>query len=753
MAADRWSVKHPVAHPGNKIDMFRSISSDADAEDLLRALAGTSLGGPLSLRLHRHTPRHFARFLGGVLQRTTEKVMVVGARLLGDRVALEDAWPGWTGVPQQLTFHECFMDAAFLDALLSRWLPSMAFRALSFVECQHVGELAPIHDPRGLVSVDVLQVIRSAPDFAYYIGVFAKSARIRDLSMDLRGQPFADWLPYMHTGDLQALFFENLVFDANSANVLAEAVRRARALTKVRFYGDSTAREAFSDVVASAIGARARTRISVANFAPISPETFGAMVSQQTTLTELKIENVEQIGVFVKLLVAVIQNNPLLEDLELLYPSTERAYPTVWDQPALVHALLQHRRIFHFMVGTPPANVLAHLENNRQTSNVKNALAANAGDLRLVPVLVTGALRDSVCTQLNGPVAPTAASIEAHVARAIVAANPDERGVLSKLSEIVPLGDAFREALRAERLPSTVVVAYATSVIPPAGFPGGVHVFAPRAKDRHAFEEMAMTTTSFFEHNVLVSDEPYRVSMRGASHATPAALRAEIVARHAQVPRAPMRLRDQMCLLAVVRAPKDVLSAAEVAEICAEFGSDARLPPNPYTYTLPDGGVIPRMPAVLEALRKTFALPALLARIVNRVGRVRTDWFHSGVLPAAAIVDVFNHVLELDDDQAKALAKEAVRILTTFDVIFPVDRKRAVFPKFRGVPPIMYRALAYLLSHNTVHVLSLNDAGSIAFVVDGEQMTAQLAGHAVVVKESTDAARRVALLINLAVDL
>jgi hypothetical protein len=159
------------------------------------------------------------------------------------------------------------------------------------------------------------------------------------------------------------------------------------------------------------------------------------------------------------------------------------------------------------------------------------------------------------------------------------------------------------------------------------------------------------------------------------------------------------------------------------------------------------------MPAVLEALRKTFALPALLARIVNRVGRVRTDWFHSGVLPAAAIVDVFNHVLELDDDQAKALAKEAVRILTTFDVIFPVDRKRAVFPKFRGVPPIMYRALAYLLSHNTVHVLSLNDAGSIAFVVDGEQMTAQLAGHAVVVKESTDAARRVALLINLAVDL
>ena len=87
--------------------MFRTIASDADAVALVERLGREPPVTPLTIRLGAHTPRSFASFLGGVLQRTTEKVTIQNARLLGERVDLEDAWPPAGAHVSDLTFLQC----------------------------------------------------------------------------------------------------------------------------------------------------------------------------------------------------------------------------------------------------------------------------------------------------------------------------------------------------------------------------------------------------------------------------------------------------------------------------------------------------------------------------------------------------------------------------------------------------------------------------------------------------------------------
>ena len=649
------------------------------------------------------------------------------------------------------------MDAAFLDALLYRWFPNAAFGRLEFIRCDFTGEPRPVRNPPGQTLVNKLHVYLSHPDLTYYIGVFAKSARIRELHMTGANETFVDWLPYAHHESLRVLELRDIVFNDTSTAALANFLQRARGLIVVNFASASTV---LPDAIAAAIGAHPRERISFCDNMRISAAGLDAMFSRQTALIELAIPFTDQSQRSFETMIAVVRRNPLLVSFLLF---KKRDDPPIQIPPALAQALLEHPRVADVSLGVLAAvpGLPAHLENNRRYASLLRSTSVDTAPLRLVPVLVTGALRDVVYAQLLAP-----RSCAEQVARAIVQANPCHgallRALFTPLRIAELLGDELRVALDAPPSEDAEVVAYTASALPLNGFPGGIHVFAPRARDRAAFEEMAMTTTSFFEHNVLVSDERHSAAMaglharqRGASYTTLENVCAEIVAQHAQVPRAPAPLRDQLCLLAVVRAPKHVLSAAEVAEICAEFGG-ARLPPNPYTYTLLGGGVIARMPAVLEALRKTFALPALLARIVNRAGR-SANWFRDGVLPADAIVDVFRHVVESDD----VPAAEAARILTTFDVIFPVDRSRAVFPKFRGVPPAMYRALAFLLSRNTT-VLSQDDTGAIAFAITegqfrGERMTARYANGSIAVAAENPAAAyraaRMAYAINQAVDL
>lgn len=695
------------------------ISSDKDAEDLLLMLEempDDTFPEELVLVLDRYIPRHLARFLGGVLQHTTQMVVVYSARLLADNVALEDAWPEETGVPRQLTFRQCSMDAAFLDTLLFRWLPNVAFEQLVFSYCRFVGQLRSVRALHGKTLVNKLCVAYSDPNFAYYIGIFTKLARIRELVMNGVNATFVDWLPSVHHKSLQSLELYDIVFDDASTAALADFLRRAHGLATVQLGSTSVV---LPDAVAAAIGAHPRKRIDIYGNMWISEENLDAMLSQQTALTDLVIPSIQSQRSF-EMIVAVIRQNPFLKRF---YLHKKRGGPPIQVPPALAQALLRHPRINDvYMDGRNHVPGLsAHLANNIQRASLFRDISVATAPLSIVPVLVTGALRDVAYARLSGP----ASSPEQQVARAIVRANRQHAKLLRTLldSELgVLLGDELRAALNAPPPDGAEVVAYTASVIPPAGFPGGVRVFAPRP------EEMTMAAPSF-EHTILVSDEPCRVSLRD-----------KVVARYAQMPWGPIPLRDQLCLLAVMCAPKDVLSADEVADICAKL-DDARLPANPYTYALPSGHVIARMPAVLEALRKTFALPAQLAQIVNRVGHARTDWFHSGVLPTAAIANVFNHVLESSD----VPADEVVRILTTFDVIFPIPRGRAVFPKFRHVPPAVYRALAFLLSHDPVRVLSMDDDGSIAFIVTqgplrGERMVARYADGALAVTAETVAA-------------
>lgn len=756
--------------------MFKTIRSDADADALLAKLArATDPVNTVTARMANHVPRAFLPFLAGLLG-GADRVVLQGARLTGDTVALAGPWANTWMLSRRidLAFHGCVLDDAFLHALLDDWTHGRVFGTLEFRECDYAGDASrPARDLSAWVHVDTLQVRSCESTFTLRVGMLARFMDVRVLDMNGVGADFVAWLPYVPTRSLRTLMLSGAVLDTDGAETLAGALRRADALMVIELARELEDANPLPAVVADAIGARPRERIRVYGI-PVSTDNLVRMVQQQTSLLELVIYDLENPADLAGIALTVIRQNPRFRRLGFFRDATTKADIRLTIPGPLLAALLRHDHIIELGKTEFIPELDAHLRANAEVQLFTNiALDNPAGDLRITPVFCTGALRDAACAQLGG--ATTADAIERTVARAVVAANAHVYSRLQAVYQILPyralLGEEFREAIRSYNDPvlEPALVPYAVAHLPNA-LPPGVHVHALRGSRAGALENLAVAPPDILGHELLVTDgAPAPGSLYRLAKMRPDVTRVDFAdlpravrASAATFVAAPAMLRDQLCLLAVVRAPKHVLSAAEVAYICAEISPDARLPPNPYTYALPGGGVIPRMPAVLETLRKTFALPALLVRIVNRVGRVHTDWFHNGVLPAAAIVDVFNYVLELDDDQAKALAKEAVRILTTFDVIFPIDRNRAVFPKFRGVPAIMYRTLAYLLGRDTYHVLSLDDAGAIAFVVSGERlrgerMTARPVDGAVAITAENPAlaadAARATHALNQIVDL
>lgn len=717
--------KTPVMRLCSKSDMSQLISSDKNTEALLRKLAATPDKLRWSICLDRYIPRHFARFLSEFIRINQKKIKIENAHFHGNRIALDDAWPVSADVrTHDIMFYNCSMDAMFLDALMCRWLPNVAIDRLSFFECEYIGEWITPGDARGQMTVNVLEVFHSTPAFAHSIGVFTRSMRFRELFMDVGMRSFSDWFPYIRAENLQVLSLDNILLEADTTDALAGVIRRAHALSQIRLVGSHQVRPPFPDMVASAIGERAMEKITVTGFAPVFPEILEMLVSQQTTLIHLVVENVVFNGHLYSLLTTVIQQNPALEILDIGH-SLEIEHSSIWNHLPLVRALLRHTHLYHLILEYEyhmPQNVRSHLDNNRRAHEFKRYLKEHTSNLRLVSVLVTGALRDTVYKQLCGTRIWTAADIERQVAYAIATVNLDVRKKLMELTKIMPLGDVFHTFLTNPHIVADdVKVVYVASVVPPNGFPGGVHIYA----------------------------------LRGDAHTVDPNL---AMAQYATAHLAPVSLRDHMCLFAVIRATKHVLTADDVAEICAPFGTGARLPPNPYTYPLTNGGMIARMPEVLSLLRKTFAFPVLLVRILGSTRRVPTTWLRDSVLPIAAAVKVFHHVVENDE----VPAEEAVRILITFDVIFPVSHDRAVFSKSRNIPSILCRALAYLHSRaDDYRVLSQDDTGSITFLImvgpaRGAQMNARLVGDAVAIEaenpDYADEARRMTHILAPIVD-
>ena len=751
--------------------MSKTIQSDADADALLAKLARAT--GPVdtvTARMWTHVPRAFLPFLAGLLA-GADKVVLQGARLAGDTVALDGPRARrWTLSRRiHLAFHNCTIDDAFLHALLDDWTHGQVFDMLEFFKCDYDGDASrPARDLSAFIPVDTLRVRSCEPAFTFRVGMLARFMDVHALNIDGADTDFAAWLPYVPTRNLRSLTLSGAVLDTDGAEALADVLRHAGALTKITLERELEDATPLPVVVADAIGARTRERIRVGGI-PVSTENLGRMVRQQTSLLEFTIFDLETTAGLAEIATMIIRQNSRFRRLTFLRDAHSRAYIHLKISPPLLAALLQHTHVVELGKTEFIPALDTHLRANERILFFTNMLQTPAADLRITSVFCTGALRDAARAQLDG--ATTADAIERIVARAVVAANVDVYRPLHNIFQILPcralLGEEFRMAIRDYYTPPTLepaLVSYVVVHLPNALSPG-IRVHALRGSGG-APGNLTVSPSDTTGHELLATDDvlaPELVhrleKMRSdVTRVDFADLPRAVRALAATLVEAPARICDQLCLLAVVRASKHVLSSAEVAVICAEFGDDARLPLNPYTYPLTNGGMIARMPEVLSLLRKTFALPVLLVRILGSTRRVPTAWLRDSVLPIAAAVEVFHHVVENDE----VLAEEAVRILITFDVIFPVSHDRAVFPKSRSIPSILCRALAYLHSRvDDYRVLSQDDTGSIAFLIKtgparGAQMTARLVDDAIAIEagnpDYADEAQRMTRVLAPIVD-
>lgn len=734
------------------------VESEAGAEALLEQLARADPPRrDVSVVLHNYVPRDVGSFLSRMLGAVGHSLALLRAQLTDDTVSYAGVSmePWRISRPIRIGFRGCVIDAAFLDVFLYRWARDCVIDTLQFTHCDFVGPLPDFAwARRPTVQVHCLEVEECDVMLTRCAGMLARTMPLRALRIDPVPQGFVDWLPDIPTEHLRSLELRETDYRGAGMAAVTDLIRRARGLVELTLEIDLNVPAEGLDALASAIGAHRLERLHVGASIPFSRPMFQAAVAPQTSLVKLVIFS-EDSGAADDMARYALQHNPWLEILSIRSRGAWDFHARI-SQP-LEEALLLHDHIMVLGISDSAlsARMQSHLQSNAD-NKVRGSWLDHVVDMpALIPVLVTGALRDVVCELLGHD-----ETVERQTARAIAQSvrAREAAELVNQPTYYSLLGEEFASAVAAAA-PSAaepVLVPYAVSVVPPDVFAGAVRVHAIRSRDQGALANLLRAPVDAAGAEILVTDQglPDELARRvrdlrpDVMIAGAAGLRAEIVERHARAPPPRVPLRDLLYLMAVVHAGARLLSAADLAAIRDEFGPAAQLPPNPYVYPV-TGGTIAQMHAALDAARDVFARPAILARVLGAGRRIPTTWANTGVLPIQAIARIFRHVVDSDD----IAYDDVTRVLTVFDVIFPVDGARAVFPRFRGAPRALYRVLAYLAGAPRVHFLSQDSTGSITFDVDGERMTAQFAGHAVVVDGATDAARRMAYLIGVAVDL
>ena len=768
---------------GSELPTFRTIWSEADVDALIADLEGKPNKDTWTVRMAQHTPRQFMRFLGVALG-YTGSVVIQGATLTKDAADLGYQWPDWWMLTRgfDLTFAWCSMDGAFIDTLMYEWLRNKVVKQLDFYQCKYIQNDRPAFPyPYGQITVDSLLLTACKPDFVHQVGKFITPMQLRNLTVAPVDPHFTQW--FSSTLHLQSVTLTGIVFDNDPESRLAYAIANAGNLTHIHLDGGMDTTDRLPYRVARAIGVQPRKQISLGHHLRVSTEDLEKIVGSQTSLVILNIGTLESGPRLGDILRRVIMENPQLSEVEIHMDEPLSSTAVVM----LFHAILVHQNVSQFNVSTPswiitrdsneidPAlqnRVLAHLSENSADSSIQNDMESSQMDPPgIIPVLITGAHRDVVHSHLEEHDAHASKSDEWHVANAIAAIPPSDiewDWLVDSARYRQLLGEEFSRAVRSP-VADPMIVPYAISGRPGDVFGPCIRVHALHVGDRGAFQHLRDADTDVYRTSILAAPARMREQVRDATpleivvtDAEPDAafkrrflevcpemtwvplegLRAEILAQYRRVRRPRVPVRDALCALAAVHAPRRALSAAALAALCADVAPGARPLPCPYVYPLPGGGAVPRLPEALRALRDIFSKPVLLARVIPGARSVPSDWARTSILPDTVILRVFNHVMEGEE----VPADDAVRLMTAFGVVFPVDGRRAVFPKFRHLAPALYRALAYLAGLPNVYNASVDADGRIAFSAVGADrahlaLSARLDGSRVVVAADDERGR------------
>lgn len=257
-----------------------------------------------------------------------------------------------------------------------------------------------------------------------------------------------------------------------------------------------------------------------------------------------------------------------------------------------------------------------------------------------------------------------------------------------------------------------LLVTYAVDADFRVDLPGAIRVMAvcPRELDNFLASAHA-TPAGSWPLVIACASPPTAAQMRRASALFPrwvivqlGNLRGEVLRQRQSMS---ARVVDALYSLAILRDGQTYLPSGYLAHLASDYDEDAR-PDCPCILPLPDGGVITRLPTFLAELRRVFASRPELTRALP-ARRYTSSWFENNVLSMTDAVSVFQYAI----DDPRVPAEEAVAVMTKFCCIFPVDARRAVYPKFANVPAVLYRMQARLLQYPGVNGATMRHNGII----------------------------------------
>ena len=643
----------------------------------------------------------------------------------------------------RIVFNKCWFDSIFLRVFLGALTGCIRPSVLWFVDCKirestHSVPNIPVYRYRA-------DEIRVHGGEKFIRAVLSSCANIFSTTLSVEPDaPVCQWLPDLRIGGLEVL---KIVKDHAGGGrfgvadddgvVLPSAIRGISGLAELHL---TNLTRQLSPQTLSAIGEKPLRALTLRR-CNLTDEEFRVCVLPQRGLTMLDVSINHLRCDSVAALREVISNNPLLRGLDIS--------GNFFTQPCLdlvVDALLRHPSISAFMAtfGTPGG---VWISNTYRRPDLEHKMAANGLNVKIdgkmtvqiatPSAFITGPLRERVHAALGGSSALTPVALEGYICGLLQGAgermatqSPPDWWGLSRRDEssFADLREIIRQAPdqttpapatpAAPRHPGANWVTYVVEAVPPKR--AGIdlyHIATVAGGALDAFIHGYDPASAAGYPVILVSeDEPtrkQRIDWDNKLRTQSAIVSVSSLPHALSDLRAGVRVVDLLFTLAVLRYGAMYISPQQLAAIAEEYDPTAILVNCGCFWQMPSGCVIARLPTLLENLRDLFASRLHIARSLrSRPGDAR--WYEDGCIFPEAAAAVFNYAL----GTSQVPPEEALGFMAMFGIIFPVDPRRVVFPKFRRVPAVAYRVYAWILGRPGVLAPQMDESsGVIRFYV------------------------------------
>ena len=749
-----YNVYENIEEDGSEI--VSTLYSDADAALLIGMLQNNTKIRYLRIEFQYDAPRAPAALLSAIAG--AENLDTVS--IMYTRFYYRSEESGLIPVSRrqhlQLGFRECKFDSEFIHAMFGTYVASMQLHTLGFENCRvRPLDTDVVYSPvrwnlRTLALHFDGSVLRPMFQLLDHIS-------IRKLWIKTNSPP-SEWLGSVNRTDLHALSVimpGNAETNVDDGIAIPAFINASHALRNLCL--DGFIRGLAPETI-STIGRR-QFRFLNLRACRIDNDTLRACVLPQRNLSKLYLPcNVLRCA-SVPTLVEIISNNRVLEILNI----SDSCIPK--DCAAIVaRELFKSPYITEFYAKQPVnAEFQSYIYydkalNRHMESNLLKWLVDGdaAAPIRMVPAFVTGPLREKALAILGALSAFTPAGYErrvlasvraaAHeVANARIAASevegrtlpkdprPDWWGAHPRNAEsfaelhkmIESAAEEGAQSVPAAPGPATMCVSYAIERFPASGdWSKFIHVrtvahgHLDAAIDADRAQVRALLIVS---EDAPTDAQKERLKARGLPGVARAVSFSDLASAIAQFPDTG-RLVDRLWALEAVRSPAMYLSPPVIALMSSDYGPDIRVNSDACIWALRDGGAIARLPTLLEDLRDIFATRVLLVRALGRRPGP-ANWYEDGCIFPEAAAAVFNYAL----GTGSVSADESIDLMTAFGVIFPVDQRRVVFPKFRRVPAVAYRVYAWVAGKPGVRAPRMDEtSGVVRFYVQAGYANVQM---------------------------